>query len=188
MSPPNSAPVTADPTEADRWFREEVHPHDSSLKSYLRGQYPAVRDIDDVVQESYLRLWRTKLTGGITSTKSFLFQVARNVALDLLRRRERTSTTSMGEMADLPVLEEKADAADQLCYEEKVELLAAAFLSLPPRCREIMTLRKLQDMPVRDIALKLGIEHATVENQITRGVHLCRVYLKGCGVRGFRSE
>jgi|GEM_PF-6457756 len=44
-------------TDQARWFAEEVHPHESSLRAYLRGAFPSVRDVDDVVQESFLRIW-----------------------------------------------------------------------------------------------------------------------------------
>ncbi len=85
-------------------------------------------------------------------------------------------------------MDDRRDAADQLCYAEKVELLAAAFVNLPPRCREIMTLRKLKGLPNREIALKLGVSEGTVESQITRGIHLLRAFLQSRGVNGFNRE
>ena len=42
------------------WFAEEVQPHESSLRSYLRSVFPSLPDIDDLVQESYARLLRAK--------------------------------------------------------------------------------------------------------------------------------
>src|SRR3954471_24912441 len=80
MPPPN--------TDQARWFANEVHAHDGQLRAYLRGTYPAVRDVDDVVQESYLRTWKARLAHPIASTKSFLFQVARNLAVDVVRRKQ----------------------------------------------------------------------------------------------------
>ncbi|MGH7944868.1 MAG: RNA polymerase sigma factor [Opitutaceae bacterium] len=187
--PLSSAPPCEVPTAArSQWFHDEVHPHDLRLKSYLRGSFPSVRDVDDVIQESYLRIWKARLAGPIASTKSFLFHVARNLAIDTIRRRQTARTDSLGDMAELPVMEDKRDAADQLCYEEKVELLAAAFLHLPPRCREIMTLRKLKGVPNQEIADRMGISVLTVENQITRGIHLCRAYLQERGLHGFNRE
>jgi hypothetical protein len=43
-------------TETGRaqWFTEKVHVHGPSLRNYLRGVFPTVRDVDDVVQESFL--------------------------------------------------------------------------------------------------------------------------------------
>ena len=77
-------------TDTSRWFAEEVQPHDALLKAYLRRSFPAERDLDDVVQEAYLRLWRARLSPRIRFSKAFLFQVARRIVIDLLRR-ERVS-------------------------------------------------------------------------------------------------
>lgn len=83
---------------------------------------------------------------------------------------------------------EAPNAAEQLCYEEKIELLAAAFLKLPARCRTIMTLRKLKGQSVREIAAALDITEGTVDHQITRGTHLLRAYLEEAGVRSFNRD
>ncbi|MEO7799465.1 MAG: RNA polymerase sigma factor, partial [Opitutaceae bacterium] len=75
----------------NRWFAEEVQPHERSLRSYLGNLFPSVFDIDDLVQEAYVRLIRARSTGRISYAKAFLFTTARNVALDLLRRRKVVS-------------------------------------------------------------------------------------------------
>ena len=76
-----------------RWFTEQVQPHDANLRGYLRGSFPAMDEVDDVVQESYLRLWKARAVQPIKSGKAFLFRVARNLALDLLRRRRLRRST-----------------------------------------------------------------------------------------------
>lgn len=89
----SSAPTspTSTASEQNRWFAAEVHPYDSQLKSFLRGSFPGIRDVDDVVQESYLRMWNARTVQPIQSAKAFLFRIARNVALDLLGRAPATS-------------------------------------------------------------------------------------------------
>jgi DNA-directed RNA polymerase specialized sigma24 family protein len=44
---------------------------------------------------------------------------------------------------------------------------------LPPRCREILVLRKFENLSHREIAKKLGISEHTVESQLTKGLHRC---------------
>lgn len=190
MSLPPSAPEIAPSTAQtpDAWFVEHVHPHEHALKVWLRASFPAIRDVEDIAQESYLRIWRARLSHPIASAKAFLFQVARHVAIDAVRERHIAAIDRACDWLELPTLEDRPDAADQLCYDEKIELLAAAFVDLPPRCREIMTLRKLQGMPNKDIAARLRITEGTVENQIVRGTKLCRAYLNARGVRGFNRE
>ena len=188
--PAPTAPETT-PTIAripDSWFAEHVHAHDHSLKAWLRASFPALRDVEDIAQKSYLRIWRARLFRPIASARSFLFQVARHLAIDAVRRTETVAIESVGDWEEVAALEERPNAADQLCYDEKVELLAAAFLNLPPRCREILTLRKLMGLSNKSIAERLQISEGTVENQIARGTRLCRAYLNERGVRGFRRE
>ena len=122
--------------EHSRWFVEQVHPHGSSLKAYLRGAFPAVRDVDDVVQESYLRIWQARMTQPVRSAKAFLFTVARHLALNALRR-ERHSPIVVTDLAGLFVLDGRPDAAAAAATAQEIELLVEAIDALPARCREI---------------------------------------------------
>jgi hypothetical protein len=51
---------TSSGSEQSRWFTEEVQPHGQALRAYLRKHYPDATDVDDVVQESYLRVLRAR--------------------------------------------------------------------------------------------------------------------------------
>ncbi|MGH7944160.1 MAG: hypothetical protein ACREF9_04025, partial [Opitutaceae bacterium] len=58
------------PGEAARWFTEQVQPHEIQLRNYLRVAFPTVRDVEDVVQESFLRIWKARAVHPITQTKA----------------------------------------------------------------------------------------------------------------------
>ena len=176
------------PTDQARWFSDEVHAHDGQLRAYLRGTYPSVRDIDDVVQESYLRTWKAKLAHPIESTKSFLFQVARNLAIDVVRRKLAAPTESLVDSDALSVLEDGADFVANLSRQEKIELLTAALTMLPERTREIVFLRKFQSMPQRQVAAQFGISERTVETQLAKGMKRCADFLRKRGVHGFYCD
>jgi RNA polymerase sigma factor (sigma-70 family) len=167
---------------AARWFTAEVHPHDAQLKAYLRNSFPAVRDIDDVVQESYLRIWRSRAVQPIHSAKAFLFKVARHVALNLVDRQRASPVMVVGDLAALPVLDHRPGVVETVSKNEKVRLLVLALATLPPRCREITILRKLKGVPQKDVATLLGIAEKTVEEQVARGVRRCEDYLRRRGV------
>jgi RNA polymerase sigma-70 factor (ECF subfamily) len=153
-----------------RWFAEEVHAHDSSLKAYLRGSFPTVRDVEDVVQESYLRIWRARLVHPIHSTKSFLFQVARHLALDLVRRNRISPVQPVPDPAALCVMDDRPGVAETVCTQDELQLLARAIQDLPPRCRAIMILRQIEGVPQKEIAARLGISVLTVQTQVVNGL------------------
>lgn len=147
-----------------------MHVHDGQLKAYLRGSFPSVRDVDDVVQESYLRIWKARAAQPIRSARAFLFQIARRLAIDVVRRRETAGAESLCDSAALAVLEDKPDAADAACRSEELWLLAQAIHALPARCREVMILRKIEGLSQKEIAVRLGLAEGTVQVHIGRGL------------------
>jgi DNA-directed RNA polymerase specialized sigma24 family protein len=77
--------VTPPRTDQARWFSEEVHPHRGALRAGVQPAFPGVRDVDDVVQDSLLRIWTARAGRQIGCARAFLFKIARHRALDLLR-------------------------------------------------------------------------------------------------------
>jgi RNA polymerase sigma factor (sigma-70 family) len=168
--------------DQSRWFAEEVQPHEAALRAYLRGAFPMLQDIDDLVQDAYARLLSARNGGKVNHPKAYLFATARNAALDLFRRKKIISIEALAEIEQLSVLEDGPDAAEQACHDQELDILTAAIQSLPDRCRQILTMRRLQGLSHREIALTLGISEHTVNAQLAIGVLRCRKYLLARGV------
>lgn len=172
----------AQPSETARWFTDEVHPHEPHLRSYLRGKYPTVRDVDDVIQESFLRICKARAAHTIQSAKAFLFQVARNIATDSIRKESRSPLMAVSDLSQLAVFDDRPTGLQAACSREEFALLADAIEALPTRCREIIILRKLKRVPVQEIAQRMGISEGTVTIQIGKGVKRCGEYLVRHGI------
>lgn len=175
--------VSEPDAERSRWFVEEVHAHDSSLRAYLRGSFPTVRDVDDVVQESYVRVWKAKTAEPIRSARAFLFRVARHLALDWLRHDRVSPIDPVTDLSALPVVDNGTGVAEAASIAEETALLVTAIDALPPRCREIVILRKFRGLPQKEIAARLGLSEQTVQVQIARGVKKCEEFLRRRGVK-----
>jgi len=80
-------PVSFQDPEQARWFSEEVQPHDAMLRAWLHSRFPGESDIDDIVQETYLRTLQAHAARNVSSVKAFVFATARNLAVDRVRRR-----------------------------------------------------------------------------------------------------
>ena len=158
--------------------------HEPSLRSYLRARFPFAPDIDDVVQESFLRLWKVRMAQPVRYAKALLFKVARHLVIDSARRNLVSPIDRVTDLAALPVIDEgRLGPAEAACKRDEVVLLAAAIDSLPARCREILILRKLRGVPQKAIAAQLGLSEQTVQVQVSRGVRRCEDYLKSHGVQ-----
>lgn len=167
-------------SETAAWFAREVQPHEGMLRGYLMGlARPA--DIDDLVQESYLRVLRLREQGRMRSPRGLLFTVARNAAHDLFRRRGRRPTSPITENEFASVLDETPGAAEVVSRGQEIALLADAIEALPERCRAVFLLRQFENLSQRDIAQKLGIAEHTVESQLTKALRRCEDYFAACG-------
>ena len=158
------------PAPPEHWFKDEVQPHDTSLRAYVRGRFPAVRDVDDVVQESYLRIWQARARHPIQSARAFLFRIARNLALDIVRHDRRSPIKVVTDLSHLFVIDDRPDAAAAASRQQEIALLVDAIDALPARCREIFILRKLRGVSQKDIAARLGLSEQTVQVQAARGL------------------
>jgi RNA polymerase sigma factor (sigma-70 family) len=169
-------------SEQARWFVDEVHTHDRSLKAYLRGSFPSMRDVDDVVQESYLRIWKSGMAHPIRSTKSFLFQVARNLARDLARRDRASPIDRVTDFDALHVLDHRPGVAETACTNDELALLAQAIHALPARCRDVMILRQINGLSQKEIAARLGISVLTVQVHVVKGLRRIEEFFREQGI------
>ena len=175
-------PVSLFPSDFDRWFAEEIQIHEPALRAWLRGRFPAISDVGDVVQESYARVLQAHAQTPINSAKTFLFTTARNLALDQLRRRKAVSIEPMEEIDRLLPEYLEPTAADEAERQQELELLTQALQSLPRRCRQVLTLRKIYGLPQKEIASQLGITEHTVEAQVGIGLRRCAEFFARLGL------
>jgi RNA polymerase sigma factor (sigma-70 family) len=174
--------VSSPPSEQSRWFTEEIQPHESALRSYLRSTFPSLRDVDDLIQESYARLLRARQTGPISYAKAFLFTTARNAALDLFRRRQIVEIETAGDLSHLSLISDGPDASEMVNRQQELELLAESVRVLPERCRHVMTLRLLYGMSQKEIAAELRISEHTVKAQLAKGMKRCVEFFEKRGI------
>lgn len=166
----------ADP-ETTRWFAAHVQPHEAMLRAWLAQGFGPRLAVDDVVQEAFIRVLRARETGELQAPRAFLFAIARNLALDQLRRHAVSRTDSLVE-ADLSnVLDDHASIPETVAREQERALLTEAIQTLPERCRQIMTLRLVYGLAQRVIGEKLGISDRTVAAQLAIGTARCTEFM-----------
>jgi RNA polymerase sigma-70 factor (ECF subfamily) len=163
-----------------KWFEEEVQPHDAALRNYLRSRFPSV-EADDVIQESYLRLFKVRARGGVKSVKAYVFTIAKNTALAVFRRRKFISDVPVNKLPDWRILDESPDAAAIANAHQQFTLAEEAIEQLPPRCRDVIRLAAFAQLSPKDIAQQLGIAESTVYVQLARGFKKCGEYLRERG-------
>jgi RNA polymerase sigma-70 factor (ECF subfamily) len=164
----------------DKWFVQEVLPLEPMLTGFLRRNCREADDIVDLRQDVYVRVYEAAEAGPLENTKAFVFAVARNLLIDRARHSQVAAIVAVAPSGDLP------DYVDELCPErhamgrQDIESLQQAFSDLPPRCREVVELRKIAGLSQRDVATRLGITEGTVEKQIAKGIQFLSATLGVC--------
>ncbi len=174
-------------SDSARWFVEEVLPHEAALRAWLRARFPVVTDADDLVQETYARLMQAHATGPIACPRAFLFVTARNLALNHLRHQRIERPEGAAEIDALSVADERVGIPEALAHAEDFQILIRAIESLPERCRQVVTLRKIYGLSQKEAAERLGISEHTVEAQGSIGLQKCIEYFRRHG-HGPRSR
>ncbi len=147
------------------------------LRAWLHSQFPSGLDVDDIVQEAYLRVFGARERVQMRSPKSFLFATARNLALDHFASHRVSRTKSLGSLEELAVLDD-TDVFQIAATNQEIELMTQAIQSLPERCRQVLTLRNVYGMPHKQIAEQLGMSVRTVETHARDGLKLCTRFIR----------
>jgi RNA polymerase sigma factor (sigma-70 family) len=165
--------------QEQRWFSEELHPHEEMLRGWLQTRFPSLNTLDDIIQEAYIRTVKRSRKKPLASPKAFLFAIARNLCIDAIRREKVINFESFTDLHERTLVEEGASVPERMIAREDYELLVKAIQSLPKKCRRIFTLRKVYGLTLTQIAGQLNISVKTVEAQISIGIRRTREHFNG---------
>jgi RNA polymerase sigma-70 factor (ECF subfamily) len=164
-----------------RWFAAEVQPHEPMLRAWLRSQFSSEADVDDVIQEAFARIVRTHGSTPIRSAKAYLFITARNLALMQVRHRGVETAHALVEIDGSGILDDGSDVPHTVARAQELEMLTRAVQSLPTRCRQIITLRKIYGLSIKETAAELGLADHTVVVQTAIGIRKIGAYFAAHG-------
>lgn len=154
----------------DAWFVQEVLPLEHLLVGYLRKNTRDPDSVPDLRQDIYVKVYEAAEKEIPLLTKPFLFAVARNLLIDRARQSQVASIVALGLPDDVNDYVDELSPERHALARESLGCFARALASLPPRCREVVELRKISGLSQRAVAEQLGISEGTVEKQIAKGV------------------
>jgi RNA polymerase sigma-70 factor, ECF subfamily len=146
---------------------------------YLLGRRDGV---DDLVQETWLRvLERGSSYDGHSRFEPWLFRVARNIAVDAMRRRQNLSLDSDDDDGRLPPSPASREPSPFTLASrtEDADRLAHSLQTLDPVHREALVLRFQEDLSLQEISAIVGAPISTVASRIYRGLATLRPQFEG---------
>ncbi|KFN51871.1 hypothetical protein N790_13580 [Arenimonas malthae CC-JY-1] len=165
--------VSAMSASQDEWFVREILAHEAALMHFLRRFWPHRDEVADLRQEIYVRVYEAAGKALPEQPKAFLFATARHLLADRVRRSRVVSIETMGDFEALNVLMVDGLSPEHWCGARQVlRRLSDAFDRLPARCREVVWLRRVEELSQKQVAARLGISEKTVEKHLAKGMRL----------------
>jgi RNA polymerase sigma-70 factor (ECF subfamily) len=167
--PVTELPPPADPDAFIRLARE----HDRALRSLVFRLVGDRDAMDDVLQETYLRAYRSRQSfRGEASIGTWLYRIAYNTSMDELRRRGRHQTVELDETLDTPSTSLGPDDLAALRGD-----LATALDRLPHEMRAAVLLVDAEGLDYAAAGQVLGVAAGTVGSRVSRGRAALRLSL-----------
>jgi len=155
-------------------FEELVHRYKDPLINFVYNYLGNRIDAEDVVQETFLRVFRNKhLYQNIAKFSTWIYTIASNLAKTELRRRKRRRFFSISQMGfddkdyDLP--DPLLTPDHQVDSEMKEKDIREEIQALPSKFREVVILRDIQELSYEEISNVLHIPIGTVKSRVNRG-------------------
>ncbi len=176
-----SAPTESEPTHeaapaapvrgtVEALYREQA----SALRLFVNRIVRNRSEAEDIVQETFLRVWRALEQGGVNSPRAVLYKAARNLALNHIRndklRQSEAMRTAFGD-----VFPSRNDTAEeQIIASEEAVACRRLMDGLPLRCREAFVLRVVDELSYKEMSRQMQLSVSTIEKHIGKGKQICR--------------
>ncbi|GAA3573699.1 RNA polymerase sigma-70 factor [Snuella lapsa] len=161
-------------------FKELFDLYYDRLFGYINGYTNDTALTQDIVQEAFIKLWniRDSLVEG-KSAVGLLYKIAHNIFIDLCRKDKQEY--KMLDVLAYKKIQQLADNNEDV-KEARIEQMMMAIESLPPRCKEIFKMSKMQGIKYSEIAETLSISVKTVEVQMGKAFSIIRKKVKNSNV------
>jgi RNA polymerase sigma factor (sigma-70 family) len=144
----------------------EIRPE---LHRYCARLTGSVLDGEDVVQEAVVRAYQTLETlNAEAALRAWLFRIAHNCALDLLRSRALRAAEPLEAASEMPD-GDTPDPLERMIRQEAVTTAVSRFVELPTIQRSVVVLKDLLDQSLNDIASLLDTSVDAVKGHLARG-------------------
>nr|WP_255346443.1 RNA polymerase sigma factor [Asticcacaulis sp. YBE204] len=158
--------------DIDRWFCAEISPHEhqyTSLAMRLTGNIDNARDL---VHDAYAQVLSQEKWRQIDNPRAYVMRTVYNLGLNGIRRSRVVSMQQLADADAITQIDISPDAFDTFSDREELGRVLDAVAQLPPQCRKVVTLRRIEDLPPREVARRLNLSLSTVEKHLARGLVL----------------
>lgn len=170
MSPPKSHAH-----DIEELFRNSA----DDLKSFVSHRLGRnnASEVEDIVQESFLRVSTQKSAEPLRNPRGFLFRTARNLIIDLARKRNVRVINAEAVQSAPQAERERTDRISPeraVSGQQALALILDAIDELPPACQRAFLMQRQNDFTYAEVARRLNISESMVQKHMSKA--LCHLY------------
>lgn len=156
----------------------EVSALQLKLRRLLKSRGRSPHDIDDLMQEAFLRLQVYCRENKVQNEEAFLVTTVLNLSAEQGRRASRVHLSTADDDL-INIMDPAPDVQEILAGQQRLRRLMLGLQRLPPRCREVFLLNRSEGLSYIQIADQLGISLSMVEKHIARAAFFLRDWMVG---------
>lgn len=160
------------------WIAAEIVPHETDVRQWLRRSTLRGVDVDDVVQEAYARIAASPGLAAVREPRAYFFTVVRNLALEQMRRAKVTPIAAVADLQSSFIVDEGADPERIVADRDELRQVLAMIERLPDKLKQVLRMRRIEGLPQREIARRLGVPESTIEKRAAKALKLLLAELR----------
>lgn len=135
-------------------------------------------DVEDIVQETFIKSYEADLKQDIQFTRSYMLKTAKHLALNHIARWDNKFNESLEQNSELPMLLKSMQLEDEYTSKERFLLFCRATEQLSASIRKCFILKKVYGMSQKEIAENMQLSQSTVEKHIAKGLLQTLLYMR----------
>ena len=160
-------------SDKETWFEKTVVSLESPLLCYTQKILARLATSEEVVQESFFRLWKQEFPGNFEHyPKAWLYKVCRNLAIDILRKEKRLDLLDSGESLDEILF---TPCLNETLLESSLIMKEIANLSV--KQQEVLVLKFKDELSYKEIAELTGYSASNVGVILHEGLQALRTLI-----------
>lgn len=140
-----------------------------TLAMRLTGTIDNARDL---VHDAYAHVLSQEKWRQIVNPRAYVMRTVYNLGINGIRRSRVVSMQQLAEVDAITQIDVSPDAFETVSDREELSRVLDAVQQLPAQCRKVVVMRRIEDLPPREVARRLGLSLSTVEKHLARGLVL----------------
>lgn len=159
--------------EFEGFFRENY----SKIRGYVSRFVRGSQDIEDIVQESFVRSFQAQKKTEISNFSAYVHTAARNLSFKHNAKYENKITAYIEDLGLSEVLEGVQTIERDILAYEQFGVFCEAVRDLPLQCRRVFILKRVYGLSQKEVSERLGVSVSTVNQHLAKGMARCTQYM-----------